>query len=55
MKTLYLIRHGESIRNIDETACPINPDLSPKDIAQATALTKSQVDLNPDITHLHSS
>ena len=38
MKKIWLVRHAESMSQIDESVCPVNPVLSPRGEKQAKQL-----------------
>ena len=52
MKKIWLIRHAESMAQIDETVCGINPDLSPYGEEQARQLKSRISQIESDIVLL---
>ena len=49
MKHIWLIRHGQSMSQIDATVSGLNPPLSPLGEQQARALIPRVKDLHPDV------
>ena len=49
MKQIWLIRHGQSMSQIDNTVSGLNPPLSPLGEEQARALAPRVKDLSPDL------
>lgn len=49
MKHIWLIRHGQSMSQIDSTVSGLNPPLSPLGEEQARALVPRVKDLHPDV------
>lgn len=52
MKHLWLIRHGQSMSQIDENVSGLNPSLSPLGEEQARALISRLKDLHPDVIYI---
>jgi len=52
MKRIWLIRHAESMAQVDESVCPVNPDLTPHGEDQARLLRSRISEIESDIVLL---